>query len=102
MNTKTQSPDNDIDMIAETFGLTEGLCKMVVINVVETLKEKHSEADIMRTVVFAVLEFGLKLGLMATTGVDDFRGMVDRMVDNLVQHDEDVQRIFEDRKKAQN
>jgi hypothetical protein len=100
MNTETQSPDSD--MMAETFGLTEGLCKMVVIKVVETLKDKYPEADIMRTVVFAVLDFSLKLGLMATTGVDDFRGMIDQMVDHLVQHDEDVQRIFEDRKKAQN
>lgn len=104
--TDTSTPQNaknlPDDVVGEIMNAIETSGKIAVTRTMGEFCPEHSEQEVLRVILFATLEFALKLNVMATVSVDDCRSMVDLIIDHLASDDEDVLEIFKRRKQDAN
>ena len=90
------------DVVGEIMHAIETSGKIAVTRTMAEFCTKHSEQEVLRVILFAMLEFALKLNVMATKGVDECRTMAEMIIDHLASDDEDVLEVFKRRKQDAN
>ena len=102
MDTETKKINLTPESIMEIMEHTEFLCRALTINVVVKYQEKYGDANTLSAMMYALLDFSLKMNLMGTKSVDDCRAMADSMLDRLASEDPDVLEAFAHRNKMNN
>jgi hypothetical protein len=87
MDTETKKINLTPENIMEIVEHTEFLCKALTVNVVEQYQEKYGDANTLGVMMYALLDFSLKMHLMGTKSVDECRALADSMLDRLASED---------------
>ena len=89
------------DVTLKISAYVEKLCRAMTIQTMKEFKGQAEDAQVMRVIIFSVLDFSLKINLIASRDVETCRRMVDILLENLVETDEHVLMALNPRTKDQ-